>query len=276
MEYQERNNFESSSELANKIFAITDQASSLLMKYYKQVLNVDYKKDEFDPVTIADREADSLIREQLHKEFPEDLILSEENEFVPADYSGRVWMVDPLDGTKDFLKGRTSFGINVGLLENGVPIFGYVAIPARNQFFYAEKDKGSFEKIGNSFKKLQVNTITNIEESRLVTRNPSSEIRPLEEKINKMPFKEQIPEGGMGVKFSLVASGQAEAHVNTNFKASKWDTLAPGIILTEAGGVITDLDGNQLDYTKPASAWERSFVIANNKITHQKIIESLK
>jgi 3'(2'), 5'-bisphosphate nucleotidase len=267
---------ENVSDLAGKIFAIADGASEILMKYFKQILQVEFKKDEFDPVTVADRESDEFVREQLHKLFPSDLILSEENGNIPQDYSGRVWMVDPLDGTKEFLKGRDCFGINIGLLENGEPVFGCLYIPARNKVFYAEKGKGAFEKKGNKFEQLLVNDIKTIEMARLVTRNFSGETRPIEEEINKMSFLERIPEGGIGAKLTMIASGNAEAHINTNFKVSKWDTLATGLILEEAGGVITDFDGKKLDYTKPSPLWDRSFVASNNWDIHVKIIERLK
>lgn len=263
------------SELATRVFEISDLASEILLKYHRKILEIGYKKDEFDPVTIADKESDSLFREELHELFPNDLILSEENENVPESYEGRVWMVDPLDGTKDFIKGKDGFSINIGLLENGEIVFGCVVIPARNQTFYAEKGIGAFEKTKNGFKKLHVTDIENINEARLVTRNPSGDVRPIEEKIDIIPFKERIPEGGIGTKLCLIASGKAEAHINTNFRASKWDTLGPELILEEAGGIITDFDGNKLDYKKIPILWEKSFIASNNEKIHSEILKNI-
>lgn len=262
------------SELAEKVFKITDQASVILMKYFQKIVNVDYKKDEFDPVTVADRESDSLIREQLHKEFPDDLILSEENDNIPLDYTGRVWMVDPLNGTKSFVKGTDTFAIVIGLVENGVPSFGCVTIPAQNKVFYAEKGKGAFEKNGSGFEKIHTSAISEIKDSRLITREPSGEIRPIEEKLNQIPFTQRIEEGS-GAKLCVIAKGDAEAHINTNFRAGKWDIAAPQIILEEAGGIVTDLDGKPIDYQKGSVNLGRSFVASANKELHEKIIQEL-
>lgn len=262
------------SKLAEKVFNITDQASVILMKYFQQVVNVDFKKDEFDPVTVADRESDTLIREQLNNAFPDDLILSEEDDNIPLDYTGRVWMVDPLNGTKSFIKGMDTFAIVIGLVENGVPSFGCVSIPAQNKVFYAEKGKGAFEKIGFDFNKIHTSTISEINDSRLITREPSGDIRPIEEKLNQIPFLQRIEEGS-GAKLCVIAKGDAEAHINTNFRAGKWDIAAPQIILEEAGGVVTDLDGKPIDYQKKSVNLERSFIASANKELHEKIIQEL-
>lgn len=264
------------STLAVNVFNIVNAASKILLKYWKGTLRVDYKKDEYDPVTIADRESDALIRKRLHEIFPKDLILSEESTVIPESYEKRVWMIDPLDGTKGFITGLDGFSINIGLLENGEIVFGCVAVPARGKMFYAEKGKGAFEKIRKVFKKLHVSEIQNISDARLVTRYPGADIRPIETKIDPMPFRKRIPEGGVGTKLCLVASGNAEAHINTNFRASKWDTLGPQLILEEAGGMVTDFNGKKLDYKKLPISWERSFVASNNKKIHLEILRNIK
>ncbi|KKW32645.1 MAG: Ammonium transport protein [Candidatus Uhrbacteria bacterium GW2011_GWA2_52_8d] len=261
------------SELATRVIEVASFASVVLLKYYRSTLDVSYKKDEFDPVTVADQESDALIRDRLKELFPNDLILSEENTEIPDSYDGRVWMVDPLDGTKDFVKGRDGFSINIGLLENGQIVFGCVVVPARGQVFFAEKGKGAFEKTKGGCRRMHVSTVEDVMKARLVTRNPSGETRPIEEKIDPMPFKERIPEGGIGTKLCLIASGNAEAHINTNFRASKWDTLGPQLILEEAGGMVTDFDGHTLDYKKPSVLWERSFVASNNSKIHSELLK---
>ncbi len=236
-----RNKEVTPSELAMRVFEIANLASEILLTYRQQVLKVDYKKDEFDPVMVADRESDILIRSELQKTFPNDLILSEENDTLPDDYTGRVWMVDPLNGTKSFIKGTDTFAVVIGLVENGVPIFGCVAVPAQNKSFYAEKGLGAFQKTNGKFEKIHTSSINEIEKARLITREPSGDIRPIEDKLDKLPFAERIAEGS-GAKLCVIAAGDAEAHINTNIRASKWDIAAPQIILEEAGGVVTDLD----------------------------------
>ncbi len=264
------------SDQARKVLAVVDLASELVMKYYQQTLDVQFKKDEFDPVTVADKESDKLLRSKIHELFPDDLILSEENADIPESYDGRVWMIDPLDGTKDFVNGKDGFSINIGLLENGQAVFGCVSVPARGQTFYAEKGMGAFEKVGDNYQRLHVTDVDEVNEARLVTRNPSGDPRPIEAKIDPMPFKQRIPDGGIGTKLALIAAGKAEAHINTNFRASKWDTLGPQLIVEEAGGIVTDFDGQPLDYNKPAVQWERSFVASNSPKLHAEILKNLR
>ncbi len=262
------------SEVAQKVLHITEKAGLVLMKYFKKDLTVNFKKDEFDPVTVADRESDDLIRKEIQTLFPDDFLLSEENDSVPESYIGRVWMIDPLNGTKSFIRGSDTFGIVIGLVENGIPVFGCVAVPAQQKVFYAEKGKGAFEKIGERFEQLHTTQVAELEKSRLITREPSKDIRPIEEKLNQLPFLQRIEEGS-GAKLCTIASGEAEAHINTNFRAGKWDIAAGQLILEEAGGVVTDLDGEPIDYTVKSVGLERSFVASANKELHSKIIDGL-
>lgn len=264
------------SEITKKVLTIGEQASKILMKHFNKITHVDYKKDEYDPVTEADRESDKFIRESLTAIFPDDKILSEENEYTPENYHGRVWMVDPLDETKGFLKGKNSFAINIGLLENGKPIFGCVLLPARGDYLYAEKGKGAFGKIDGKLQKLSVTSETNINNARIIIREPTSEVRPIEAYMEKLSVAGKVFGGSAADKVSLMVTGQAESHVMTNTKASKWDTCAPEIILEEAGGIMTDMDGKPLDYFQKELTWNRLFVMSNNKIIHTAVLESLK
>lgn len=257
-----------------KVLEIVHKAGLILLKYFRTNLDVQFKKDEFDPVTIADRESDAFIRESLHRLFPDDLILSEENETLPEDYSKRVWMVDPLNGTKSFVKGSDTFAVVIALVENGIPIFSCVTMPAQGKVFYAEKGNGSFEKIGGEFKQIHATSVHEIQRARLITREPSGDIRPIEEKLDRIPFMQRIEEGS-GAKLCMIARGDAEAHINTNFRAGKWDIAAPQLILEEAGGIVTDLDGKAIDYTKGTVNLERSYVASANRALHEKILEQL-
>lgn len=262
------------SELALRIFEIANSASEILLRYYRQVLAVEYKRDEFDPVTVADRESDALIRSELQKTFPDDMILSEENDTIPDDYHGRVWMVDPLNGTKSFIRGADTFAVVIGLVEDGVPIFGCVTCPAQGKQFYAEKGRGSFQKTDGKYERISASSVQEIGAARLITREPSGDVRPIEEKLNTLPFRERIAEGS-GAKLCEIAAGEADAHINTNMRAGKWDILAQQIILEEAGGVVTDLDGKAIDYQDGSIHLGRSFVASANRGLHENIIKEL-
>lgn len=185
-------------------------------------------------------------------------------------------MIDPLDETKGFLKGKDSFAINIGLLENGKPVFGCVVLPARGDYLYAEQGKGAFGRISGKFQKLKVDDITDIHKVRIIVREPTKEIRPIEAYMDKLLVEGRVFGGSAGDKVSLMVTGKAETHVMTNTKASKWDTCAPQIILEEAGGIMTDMDSNPLNYLQKESSWGRLFVMSNNETIHKEVLDSLK
>lgn len=259
-------NFRFEIEASNELqvaLKLAIRAGEILKKYFKTDLTVQYKKDEFDPVSAADRESDELLREGIATAFPADQILSEENPLKPTSYAGRVWMVDPLDDTKGYLAGRDTAGVMIGLLEAGKPKMGLVYLPFRNEFYYGEVGKGSFRVKNEQSTQLKVPDVTDIRSACLVVRHViTGDERPIEEAIAKFGFASTIAEGCMGAKIGLIAAGEAEAFINTNIHASKWDTLAAQVILSEAGGVICDVYEASLDYTKSSSVWEHYFMAA--------------
>lgn len=264
------------SEQTIEVLNILEQASSIVLKYFKTELTIENKGgDNFDPLTLADKESDDFIRNSLRDLFPKDSFLSEENTTLPETYDRRVWMIDPLDGTKCFINGSNTFSINIGLVENGIPIFGCVAIPAQGKIYYAEKGIGAFEKIADNFERIRTTSISEISKAHLIVREPSGDIRPVEEKLDTLQFSERTTGGGIGEKLCQIATGVADANINTNYRVSKWDTAAAQVILEEAGGVVTDFDGKPIDYKKEASRLERSFVASANMILHKTIMAEL-
>src|SRR3989344_830474 len=179
------------SELAQKIIIIAEQAGKILLSHYKNKINIDYKGgDVFDPVTVADREADDFIRSELLKLFPEDTVLSEENEDVPTDYSKRVWMVDPLDGTKEFISQTGGFAVNIGLWADHAIQLGVIWSPVFERLFFAERGHGAFERMADgNFKQLHVSNVSRLQDARLLTRTASKEQRPLDIVVEQLEVK---------------------------------------------------------------------------------------
>ncbi len=265
-----------SSELQTAL-ELARQAADILRKYHGTAVDVDYKKDDFDPVSVADRESDELLRAGIAAAFPDDEILSEENPLQPESYNGRVWMIDPLDDTKGYLRGEDTSSIMIGLLEAGKPKLGLVYLPFRNEYYYGEVGKGSFVSRLGGVAQLQVPDTTQIEGSRLVGRHVlAGDVRPIDEAVAQLGFGSTIVEGSIGAKIGLIAEGKADAFIHTNLKAGKWDTLASEVILSEAGGApLVDIDGQPLDYTRPTSGWDRYFVAATTLELLQEMITKL-
>jgi 3'(2'), 5'-bisphosphate nucleotidase len=247
-------------------FAITaaQSAGTILMKHFRSKLDIATKADAFDYVTQADTESDAYLRNAISSTFPKDAILSEESAVYPSSYINRVWMVDPLDGTKDFIAERDTFSVIIGLLTEGVPTIGVVYLPARNELLCAQKGSGAF-RIANGSKSpepIHASSVKTLTDARMSVRIPTKEVRPLEDRINKLAVKERIPGGSIGSRACDIACNKIDVFINTNHRASKWDTLGCEVILNESGGLILDLKGQPLDYSSPKETWEDLFVIA--------------
>ncbi len=258
------------------VLDIADEAAKLIMRYYRHDFKVEYKGgDKFNPVTEADRGADDLIRRRLAENFPGDSILSEENDDVPQDYRGRVWIVDPLDGTKDFENGCDGFAVQIALAENGRLLLGVVNVPARRKVFFAARNSGAFMFRAGKPQRIHTSDLDKLPEAIMIMRKLGGEARPLDRAAEGLPAAARIRDSSVGIRLCRIASGEAQTHVNTNFRVSKWDTAAPQLILEEAGGVVTDIDGNALNYAQSGLLWSRSFAASCNAAIHRQVIEFL-
>jgi len=251
---------------------IAREAGEEILKFYAIDFDVSYKtNDKSSPFTEADLASNRIILERLKKHnFP---ILSEESVDDKARLNSEyVWMVDPLDGTSDFVGKTDEFSVMIGLVKDGNPILGVVYEPAKKIMYFAEKGKGAFmEKDGPVFK-LEVSNKSKFKDMTILfSRNHllDSDIKLCENlKIGK-----QIKRGSTS-KMCVIARGDAEIYVNTSDRTGEWDTCAPQVILEEAGGKVTDMDGNNLRYNKKIPKNKNGFV-ATNKTRHNDIVREL-
>ena len=262
--------------LAEKIFPILLQAGEIQMKYFGKTLEVKHKTSSVDTVTIADKMTDDFLRDKFSKMFPKDFILSEENANIPKEYSKTVWIIDPLDGTNEFIAQGKNFSIIIGKCVSGKPVFGMVYAPAMKMMWFAEHGKGAYEYTlrTGELKKIHVSKISDIKESRLIVRR-SKDAREWDIFPASLDVKERIKLGGSGIKMAKIASGEFDIHINTYNTASKWDTCGPQIIIEEAEGKITDFKGRELDYTQENLTWKDSYFVTNGKL-HKKVHDTIR
>ena len=251
------------------------RAGSLLLRYFRTNLDVSHKDGAFDPVTQADSEADDLLRSIISRQFPGDKLLTEENPTRPVDYHGRVWMIDPLDGTKDFILGRETFSVIIGLLVDGEPAMGVVYLPSTGELYYGLQGHGAVREVNGESAPISVSAVTALRDARMLVRIPTPEQRGLDKPIQALNVKERISGGSVGSRLCALASGRADVFVNTHHRVSKWDTLGAHVILSEAGGTLLDLSGNPLDYTQSEDRWPDPFVAASTKYLALQAIKSL-
>lgn len=257
-----------------EIKKIAKAAGDEILKYYNSDFDVAYKDDDpKSPVTNADLVSDKIIKEGLAKYgWP---ILSEES----ADDKSRlnseyVWIVDPLDGTSDFIKKADEFCVIIALVENNKPILGVVYEPVAGTIYFAERKKGSFKEEEKEIGRIRMSPVSEFSAMKIFL----SRSHPGKKEIifaEKFGIKNKIICGSAGVKICKIAEGLGDIYINSSDKSSEWDTCAGALILREAGGKITDMDGNDLVYNNENPRHLRGYV-ASNGTRHNDIIKALK
>ena len=247
------------------------QAGKILMEYYGKDVAV-HLKDENSPVTQADRDSNEFITSEIAKSFPEDGILAEESKDSQARLDKqRVWIVDPMDGTKEFIEKVGQFAAMIGLAIDGVPVLGVVFQPTTETIFCAVKGEGAFARRGNESMPLKVSDVTAVDQMRLVVSR--SHRAPLVDTIkNALQISTEVASGSVGLKVGLLGQQQSDLYIHPNSKTKEWDTCAPQVILEEAGGQITDCWGAPLQYNQVDTYNDKGFIASNGQV-HDQIVQ---
>jgi 3'(2'), 5'-bisphosphate nucleotidase len=234
-------------------------------------LGVEMKQGD-EPVTLADRLASDLIVEGLRKAFPKDPLISEE--MTPEDGalgSKRLWLIDPIDGTKDFITGSDGFAVMIGLCIDGRPKMGVVHLPAQDRTYWATPD-GAFVKVGATVRTLAVSTVSSAIDAKLVA-SKSHRSEALDKVKAELQITDELNIASVGAKLGLIATGVRDLYVNPAAKTKAWDTCGPEAILVRAGGRITDVLGRPIDYTTELKH-QRGLVATNGRI-HDEVVGKL-
>ncbi len=236
-------------ELVNLAF----KAGSLIMDIYQKDFDVNLKEDN-SPVTIADQKAEKLILSALDDIFPNIPVISEEAYsigFVPK-FDKKFFLVDPLDGTKEFIKKNGEFTVNIGLIEDNIAKLGVVYAPEKGFMYFCDEYNNAFElKIKPNFsgsiseaKRIRVNSSRISDLTAITSRSHNNQETTdflKDYKINETLF------AGSSYKFCLIASGKADIYPRLT-PTCEWDTAAGHAVLKAAGGNICSLEGNELTY----------------------------
>ena len=264
-------------EVAQKL---AREAGSTIMSFYRRGVIVEHKAgntlsdaEADEPVTIADRAADALIVAGLRSAFPDDGILSEEAEDDLSRLGkDRVWIVDPLDGTTEFIAETGEFAVQIALAEDGFPVLGVVYHPVTGKMFHARRCSGAYHVCGSETERMQVSNISDPGRMRLVaSRAHFSPFIDAARGTLGIECVERV--GSVGLKVGLVASGAADLYLATTV-AKEWDICAPHAILLEAGGELSNLCGEPVRYNKPDIMACRGLVASNGQ-AHSQIVGSL-
>lgn len=250
------------------------EAGSVALRYRGGDIEVELKAGD-EPVTVADRKSSEIIVRGLSRAFPNDVVISEEN----ADDLGRleaerVWYIDPIDGTKDFIRGLEGFSVMIGLTVNHRPRVGVVYQPVNDRMFWSDGEAAYFQAPGQEPRRLAVSAVRDPADIRLVA-SKSHRSKKIDQVKSALGIDNEFNIGSVGLKLCIIALGERDLYVNPAPYCKSWDTCAPEAILHAAGGLMTDLHGDALRYDQKDTR-RRSGMVASNRLIHDAVIERLR
>ena len=262
----------------NQAFQATLQAGTAILEVYKMADQEIAIKADHSPITLADRKADTIIKATLQ---PTGIpVFTEESSDVPYNIRkkwDKYWLVDPLDGTKEFIRHNDEFTVNIALIEDHIPTFGIIFIPVYKQLYFAIKGRGAYrmDHISEDFSNLtegnkiiqQAVRLSDKQHTDIRIAVSRSHLSPetktyIHERIGDRPYK--MISAGSSLKFCRVAEGEADLYPRLG-PTMEWDIAAGTIIVTESGGTVLQYDGKPLTFNREnlLNPW---FVVASGEM----------
>ncbi len=257
------------SELALALEAV-EEAGKEVMKIYDTDFSSNTKKDD-SPITDADLASNQIIKKILSRTSYH--ILSEEDKDNKSRLEKKmIWIVDPLDGTSDFVDKTGEFTIMIGLVKDGHPVLGVINWPDGDTIYAAQKGRGAFRFYNGVWEKIAVSKTSDLKKCSAVgsRHHLSEQDKMLIEKIGFSNFSSL----GSSLKVGKISCGEADAYITSTDKIKEWDTCASYCIVTEAGGKMTDMKGNDITYNNEQVNHQNGILVTNG-IIHQKILEQV-
>jgi len=251
-------------------------AANLLQSYYQGTpLNIQYKQDE--PVTEADVAVSDYILGNLQAALGDQEFAYINEETYKAQLGGNTrqwaWIIDPLDGTRDFINKTADYAVHIALVQETRPVLAVVAIPEAGKLYFATKGGGSFVESSGGTTPLQVSSAKKIEDLILVVSR-SHRHEQLDYLLEHLPWQNQRAMGSVGCKIAAILEQRADVYISLSGKSAPkdWDLAAPELILTEAGGNFTHFDGSPLHYnTGDINQW--GGLLASNSQYHELLCQ---
>ncbi|MSU61625.1 MAG: 3'(2'),5'-bisphosphate nucleotidase [Pedosphaera sp.] len=264
---------EQTKSIVEKLCLLAEKAGAEAMRFYKGGVSVTLK-DDSSPLTNADRASHDYLMRFLPGLISDVPVISEESQDPThglADADGRFWLVDPLDGTKEFLKGTGEFTVNIALIERGRPVLGVVHAPAIGLTYFADLENGAFRQENNEAPTPIRSQRSNLECLRVVASKDHA--GPLVQKMLSHIPNAELKSMGSSLKFCLVAEGSADIYLR-DVPTMEWDTAAAQCIVEAAGGRVCTLDGNPLRYGKPGLKNPAIITIGDSNLEWTKLLDS--
>ena len=257
-------------ELDIAIEAVYEAGNSILEIYEGKYET--FTKSDDSPITEADLKSNEIIKTVLAK--TNHKILSEEDKDDQRRLSEEIiWIVDPLDGTSDFIDKTGEFTVMIALIKNKKPIIGVIGWPTEKTIFAAQKGGGAFRFSKGRWEEISVTKVSELSKCKVVgSRHHLSEKEKMF--IKKLGIK-NFTSIGSSLKVGKISSGEAEAYITTTNKMKEWDSAASYCLISEAGGKMTDMLGNDITYNNKIVNHQNGILVTNGLI-HDKIVKEFK
>ena len=248
-----------------------NEAGNAILEIYHEDYEKSTKNDD-SPITDADLKSNEIIKKILSQ--TEHHILSEEDKDDLSRLSKEmIWIVDPLDGTSDFIDKTGEFTVMISLIKNKKPILGVIGWPTEKTLFVAQKGNGAFRFSNDEWGKISVTQESEIAKCRTV--GSRHHLSDKEKSFIKKLGIEDFTSIGSSLKVGKISSGEAEAYITTTNKMKEWDSAASYCIISEAGGKMTDMLGNDITYNNE-DVFHQNGILVTNGLIHNKIVEEFK
>jgi len=265
-------------------------ASDILLKYSKYIKDRKYKndfiknKENNEPVTSADLDVNNFILDNLQNKYTniDWDILSEETINTKSQkkiITNWLWILDPLDGTRDFIQSTGNYAMHLALNYRNRPVIGIVLIPERNELWIANGNEVWCENKNGIRKKHNLSNIKDLEKMIIVT-SKNHRNQELQDLIQNIGFKQSLLMGSIGCKVSSILRGEADIFISLSLPGKSapkdWDFAAPEAILKQAGGAITTIDNKDLIYGQDDFRQEGLIIASNSRQHHESICLEIK
>lgn len=252
------------------------KAGREILKIYDSGEFESFSKDDDSPVTTADYQANDVITKYLQKHTPDIPIMSEETQHedfrVRKEWS-RYWLVDPIDGTQEFIARSGDFAVNIALIEDNEPVIGVIYWPVGEALYFASKSHGAYKESPKEDKQISVRRLDDPLNGEVLVaisrRQPKDRVMS---KMTKDRIYNTIPLGSCSLKSCFIAEGKADVFLRIGI-TGEWDTGAPQCIVSEAGGKVLAADFEPLTYNQRNSLINPDFVVlGDQRVDWQQIV----
>lgn len=249
--------------LLENVLQIAEAAGEAVLEIYHAPQRVEViTKSDDTPVTAADHAAHKIIVAGLKQLTPDIPVLSEESEqleFSVRQHWTRYWLVDPLDGTKEFINRTGEFTVNIALIDQHQPVLGVVTVPVKQLAYVAAKGCGAFKIDGGQWQGIRIRTVQDKALAVAGSRRHGAErLEPILKRMEDAGYQVDMTSMGSSLKFCLIAEGKADCYPRLG-PTSEWDTGAAQAVLQEAGGQVVDTNFNPLTYNSKESILNPEF-----------------